>query len=130
MTSLKKNKKIVILTGTRADFGKLKSIILATQDNENLDLSLFVTGMHLNPDYGYTVNEIYNSKIKNIHEFNNFSVSKKMDIVLSETIKGFSQFIEKDVPDSLLHELYNLMKWGPTSANCSPARITFIKSKE
>ena len=102
MTSLKKNKKIVILTGTRADFGKLKSIILATQDNENLDLSLFVTGMHLNPDYGYTVNEIYNSKIKNIHEFNNFSVSKKMDIVLSETIKGFSQFIEKDVPDLII----------------------------
>ena len=41
-----------------------------------------------------------------------------------------NDWIEKDVPDSLLHELYNLMKWGPTSANCSPARITFIKSKE
>ena len=41
-----------------------------------------------------------------------------------------NDWIEKDVPDSLLHELYNLMKWGPTSANCSPARITFIKSQE
>ena len=63
MTSPKKNKKIVILSGTRADFGKLKSIILATQENKNLDLSIFVTGMHLNPDYGYTVNEIYLSLI-------------------------------------------------------------------
>ena len=41
-----------------------------------------------------------------------------------------NDWIEKDVPDSLLHELYNLMKWGPTSANCSPARIKFIKSQE
>ncbi len=102
MITAKKNKKIVFITGTRADFGKLKSIILATQANENLDLSVFVTGMHLNPVYGNTVSEIYNSKIKNIHEFNNFSVSKKTDIVLSETIKGFSQFINKDEPDLIV----------------------------
>ena len=46
------------------------------------------------------------------------------------TGRTHNDWIEKDVPDSLLHELYNLMKWGPTSANCSPARITFIKSQE
>ena len=34
----------------------------------------------------------------------------------------------KDVPDALLHELADLMKMGPTSANCSPARIVFVKS--
>ena len=31
---------------------------------------------------------------------------------------------------NLLHELYDIMKWGPTSANCSPARIVFIKTNE
>lgn len=36
----------------------------------------------------------------------------------------------KDVPDSLLKELVDVMKMGPTSANCSPARIVFIKSRE
>jgi 3-hydroxypropanoate dehydrogenase len=36
----------------------------------------------------------------------------------------------KDVPDALLHELYDLLKWGPTSANSSPARFVFIKSAE
>ncbi len=35
----------------------------------------------------------------------------------------------KDVPDSLLKELVDIMKMGPTSANCSPARIIFVKSK-
>ena len=35
----------------------------------------------------------------------------------------------KEVPDSLLKELIDVMKMGPTSANCSPARFIFIKSK-
>ena len=35
----------------------------------------------------------------------------------------------KDVPDSVLRELVDVMKMGPTSANCSPARIVFVKSK-
>lgn len=37
---------------------------------------------------------------------------------------------DKDVPDSLLHELVDLVKLGPTSANCSPARFVFVKSRE
>ena len=36
----------------------------------------------------------------------------------------------RDVPDSLLRELVDTLKMGPTSANCSPARIVFVKSKE
>lgn len=36
----------------------------------------------------------------------------------------------KDVPDSVLHELIELMKLGPTSANCQPARVVFVKSPE
>ena len=36
----------------------------------------------------------------------------------------------KDVPDALLHRLYDLVKWAPTSANSSPARFVFVKSPE
>lgn len=36
---------------------------------------------------------------------------------------------QKDVPDALLKEIVDVMKMGPTSANCSPARIVFVKSK-
>lgn len=35
---------------------------------------------------------------------------------------------KRDVPDDALRELVDLMKWAPTSANCSPARIVFVKS--
>jgi 3-hydroxypropanoate dehydrogenase len=34
------------------------------------------------------------------------------------------------MPDTLLHELYELMKWAPTSANSSPARIAFVRTPE
>jgi 3-hydroxypropanoate dehydrogenase len=37
---------------------------------------------------------------------------------------------DEDIPDSLLHELVDLVKLGPTSANCSPARFLFVKSRE
>lgn len=37
---------------------------------------------------------------------------------------------DKDIPDSLLHELIELVRLGPTSANCSPARFLFVKSRE
>jgi 3-hydroxypropanoate dehydrogenase len=37
---------------------------------------------------------------------------------------------DEPVTDEQLRALYDLMKWGPTSANCSPARIVFVKSQE
>src|SRR5690606_29105869 len=37
---------------------------------------------------------------------------------------------QKEVPDSLLVQLVDMLKMGPTSANCSPARIVFVKSQE
>lgn len=39
-------------------------------------------------------------------------------------------WLDKPVTDEQLHQIYELMKWGPTSANCSPARIIFVKSPE
>jgi 3-hydroxypropanoate dehydrogenase len=36
---------------------------------------------------------------------------------------------DKPVDDGLLHDICDLTKWGPTSANCSPIRIVFVKSQ-
>jgi 3-hydroxypropanoate dehydrogenase len=35
---------------------------------------------------------------------------------------------DEPVSDAQLYQLYELMKWGPTSANCSPARILFLRT--
>ncbi|NMM36157.1 MAG: malonic semialdehyde reductase [Glaciimonas sp.] len=37
-------------------------------------------------------------------------------------------WLDKAVTDAQLQQIYALMQWGPTSANCSPARIVFVKT--
>ncbi|MGE0080359.1 MAG: malonic semialdehyde reductase [Thiohalomonadaceae bacterium] len=44
--------------------------------------------------------------------------------------RSFSYWLDRPVSDEQLHALYELMKWGPTSANSSPVRIVFVKSDE
>jgi 3-hydroxypropanoate dehydrogenase len=39
-------------------------------------------------------------------------------------------WLAKPVTDAQLREIYELMKWGPTSANCSPVRIVFVRTSE
>lgn len=39
-------------------------------------------------------------------------------------------YLPDPLPDDTLHALYDLLKWGPTSANCSPARLAFVRSAE
>jgi len=41
-----------------------------------------------------------------------------------------NKWLDRDISDATLHELVNLLKLGPTSANCSPARFLFVKSRE
>lgn len=44
--------------------------------------------------------------------------------------RTYNGWQNKAVSDDLLHQLYDLMKWGPTSANCLPARILFLRTLE
>lgn len=44
--------------------------------------------------------------------------------------RTYNSWLDKPVSDDLLRQLYDLMKWGPTSANCSPARILFLRTPE
>jgi UDP-N-acetylglucosamine 2-epimerase (hydrolysing) len=97
-------RKIVFVTGTRADFGKLKSLIKIAQKSDKYKVEVFVTGMHLDERYGLTVNEIHKSNIKNIHTFVNHNKGKNihMDRVLAKTINGFSDYIHDQQPDLVI----------------------------
>lgn len=53
------------------------------------------------------------------------------DVALDQLFRNartFSHWLEKPVGDDTLRQLYELMKWGPTSANGSPARILFLRT--
>jgi UDP-N-acetylglucosamine 2-epimerase (hydrolysing) len=96
------NKKILFLTGTRADFGKLKSLIRICNATPGFDVSIFATGMHLQEQYGYTYHEIEKSGFTNIHGFNNHEEGSGMDTTMAKTIEGLSVYVKENRPDLLV----------------------------
>lgn len=55
--------------------------------------------------------------------------STALDTLYREA-RTYNTWQDKDVTDAQLQEIYNLLKFGPTSANCSPARLIFVKTAE
>ncbi len=102
MDSTGMKRKIVFLTGTRADFGKLKSLITILDNNLHFEVHLFVTGMHLDKNYGYTIHEIERCGYKNIFRFDNRDTSGLMDMTLAKTIAGFSEYTRSIKPDLII----------------------------
>jgi 3-hydroxypropanoate dehydrogenase len=49
---------------------------------------------------------------------------------LFRTARTHNAWTDRAVTDAELIQVYDLMKWGPTSANCSPARIVFVRSSK
>lgn len=95
-------KKILFVTSTRADYGKLKSIILSVQRNKKFESKVFVTGMHNLKLYGSTVGELKFDKIKGIFFHRNQNKFSKMDEILINTIRGFSPFLKRFKPDLVM----------------------------
>jgi len=90
-------KKILFITGTRADFGKLSPLMQKIENSEDFECFVFATGMHTLSRYGLTYNEIRKTGFKNIFTYINqdASCNISMDIILSNTIEGISRYIHE-----------------------------------
>lgn len=95
-------KKILILTGTRADYGKLKSIIIALQKLKSIETHVLVTGMHNLKFYGYTYLEIIKDKIKNVHFIKNQAYGDKPEKIFEKSIKVSRKIINKVKPELIV----------------------------
>ena len=104
MSNKKIVKRIVFITGTRADFGKIKPLIDIIDSTRNFEPIIFVTGMHLMKGYGDTIVEIQSHNYKTIYPYVNQvnDIFPRMDITLAETIKGFSNYINYVKPDLIV----------------------------
>ena len=49
---------------------------------------------------------------------------------LFRTARTYNEWSDTAVDERLIHEVYDLLKWGPTSANCCPARFVWVRSPE
>ncbi|AXT69678.1 UDP-N-acetylglucosamine 2-epimerase [Vibrio sp. Vb1554] len=95
-------KKILFLTGTRADFGKLKSLIQKVEEHSELEAHIFITGMHMIAKYGMTANEVEKAGFKSLYKYINQNGHDSMDIVLSKTIQGLSDYVKELQPDMIV----------------------------
>lgn len=95
-------KKILFLTGTRADFGKIKSLIQVLEKKQEFEVFVFVTGMHLQKEYGYTLIEIERCRFKHVHTFENHTHESTMDLTLAKTIEGLSAYVKTINPDLIV----------------------------
>ena len=99
---MKIKKKIVFLTGTRADFGKLRPLIEIVNNSNEFECHIFVTGMHTLSRYDFTYREVEKRGYKNVFVFTNQNNFENTDIILANTIKGFSNFVKKISPDMIV----------------------------
>lgn len=100
-----KKRKIVAITGSRAEYGLTSSILKAIKNHPKLKLSLIVTGMHLSQEFGYTLKEI---------EKDGFEIAAKIENLISEDtgramvksigkcVLKLADVLEKIKPDILL----------------------------
>ena len=98
-------RKICVITGTRAEYGSLFWVIKLIEQDENLQLQLIVTGMHLSTEFGHTYKQI---------EKDGFHIDKKIEILLSSdstvgisksmglAMISFSEAFEELKPDLVL----------------------------
>ena len=103
-------KNILFITGTRADFGKLKPLIQRVDASPLYECSLFVTGMHTLSRYGYTVDEVYKTigehrlsqGFRSVYTFMNQIHGDSMERILANTINGLSRYVQEFNPDLIV----------------------------
>ena len=125
-------KHVAFLTGTRADYGKIKPLILAAH-TEGFKVSVFATGMHLLERFGSTILEVRRTLPDEVSiiPFENQSVGDPMDVVVANTIKGLSHFIQENEPDLLIvHGDRPEALAGAISGALSNTRVVHIEGGE
>ena len=98
-------RKICVVTGTRAEYGLLRWVMQGIEESELLDLQLIATGMHLSPEFGFTVQDI---------QADGFRIDRKVEMLMSSdtavgitksmglAMIGFADALAELQPDLLL----------------------------
>lgn len=95
-------KTVLFLTGTRADFGKIKPLMQILESNDEYRVQVFATGMHMHQKYGFTLKEVEKAGFANIFPYINFTSESSMDLTLAKTIEGLSSYIREYPVDLII----------------------------
>lgn len=99
------NRKICVITGSRAEYGLLRWVMKEIKDHQDLTLQLIVTGTHLSADFGMTIGDIENDQ---------FEINDKIEILsyansalgisrsMADALSGFAEAFQRLKPDLIL----------------------------
>lgn len=97
-----KMKKLLFLTGTRADFGKLKPLLNFIEKDNNMQLHLVITGMHMMKAYGSTYCEVLKEGYQHTYLASNQFQGEPMSSVFGNTVTLLSRFVAEIEPDMVV----------------------------
>ncbi len=95
-------KKILFITGTRADYGKVKSLIRAVENDEDLEAFVYVSGMHLSSKHGSTYHEILKDGYTNVYIDYAQIGAGGMSYELGTTVCHLSGYVLHNNPDMIV----------------------------
>jgi len=92
------SRRLLFVTGTRADFGKLVPLAEACGKNR-FDVTFFITGMHMMKKYGETRIEVRGYSAFDFYEFVNQREGDSLELILAKTVLGLSDYLQETRPD-------------------------------
>lgn len=97
-------RKILYVTGTRADYGLMKSVLENIKLHPLLELEIAATGMHLMKEFGYTINEVESDgyKVHRINVIYERDYKESMAIFIGKFIQKFAEKIQDIKPDVIM----------------------------
>ena len=99
------NRKICVVTGSRAEYGLLRWVIQGIKDDPDLTLQIIVTGMHLSPTFGLTYKEIENDGFQIDYKIATISDSDTplgISESIADGIRGCARALNDMQPDLLV----------------------------
>lgn len=95
-------RKIMFITGTRADYGKMKSLMKGIDRADNMEAYIFVSGMHLVETYGRTYREVLKDRYKNTYIAYGLINSGNMSYDLGDEICQITGYVQNINPDMIV----------------------------
>lgn len=98
-------RKILYVTGTRADFGLMRTTLAQIDASDSLDLAILATGMHLSQTYGGTIAEVEDARLRiaaRVDVEEGTPTGALMSRNIGRMMVGFTGVIEAERPDVVL----------------------------
>lgn len=97
-----KYKRILFITGSRSDFGKIKGLIRAVDDDDDYEAFVYVSGMHLVETFGNTYKEVLAERFSNTYVDYSQVNTNISSIDCGNTIINLSSYVNKILPDMII----------------------------